>query len=186
MEKRLYRNREDKMLGGISSGLAEYFEMDVTWVRIIFVFATVFGGSGILIYLILWIVVPPKPFNPAGFSSYSADYRVYEERGFQPSSGGFGHFETPQPPYLKKKQRKGNIRFAVGVALVLLGVSFLMEEFDLLPYWFDFEKLWPVIFIVLGVLLISRAPKKSRDKQPGDNGEIQAEPGEKNADETNG
>ena len=80
MEKRLYRDETNKILAGVSSGLAEYFEMDVTWVRIIFVFAAVFGFSGVIIYIILWIVIPPKPFNPTGFSSYSTDYKVYEDK----------------------------------------------------------------------------------------------------------
>jgi phage shock protein PspC (stress-responsive transcriptional regulator) len=56
--KKLYRNPDDKALGGVASGLAAYFGVEVLWVRLAFVFLTIAGGSGVLIYLILWIITP--------------------------------------------------------------------------------------------------------------------------------
>jgi len=56
--KRLYRDPEHAMLAGVSSGLAAYFSIDPSIPRIIFILLTFFGGSGILIYLILWLVLP--------------------------------------------------------------------------------------------------------------------------------
>jgi phage shock protein PspC (stress-responsive transcriptional regulator) len=56
--KRLYRDPETAMLAGVSSGLAAYFAVDPSIPRIIFVLLTFFGGSGIVIYLILWLVLP--------------------------------------------------------------------------------------------------------------------------------
>jgi phage shock protein PspC (stress-responsive transcriptional regulator) len=56
--KKLYRNPDDKALGGVASGLAAYFSIEVLWVRLAFVALTLAGGSGILIYLILWIITP--------------------------------------------------------------------------------------------------------------------------------
>jgi phage shock protein PspC (stress-responsive transcriptional regulator) len=56
--KKLYRNPDDKVLGGISSGLSAYFNFEVLYVRLAFVLLIVAGGSGILIYLILWIITP--------------------------------------------------------------------------------------------------------------------------------
>lgn len=56
--KRLYRNPDDKILGGVSGGLAAYFGIDPIWIRLIWV-ALVFGwGTGFLLYIILWIVMP--------------------------------------------------------------------------------------------------------------------------------
>ncbi len=56
--KRLYRNPDDKILGGVSSGLAAYFNIDPIWIRLIWI-ALFFGwGTGILLYIILWIVMP--------------------------------------------------------------------------------------------------------------------------------
>jgi phage shock protein PspC (stress-responsive transcriptional regulator) len=56
--KKLYRNPDDKVLGGVSSGLSAYFNFEVLYVRLAFVLLIVAGGSGILIYLILWIITP--------------------------------------------------------------------------------------------------------------------------------
>lgn len=166
MEKRLYRNERDKIVAGVSSGLAEYFDMDVTWVRIIFVFAAVFGFSGVIIYLILWIVVPPKPFTGNGFSPYTADYRVYEEKTSAYSSSGTNQSETPLPP-LKRKD-SSNTRLIGGLLLVFFGAYFLLEEFDIFPYWLQLHKMWPLIFIVLGFLIIFKTEKKATPPPPAE------------------
>lgn len=56
--KKLYRNPDDRVLGGIASGLSAYFNIDVLWVRLAFVGLVFAGGSGIVLYLILWIITP--------------------------------------------------------------------------------------------------------------------------------
>lgn len=58
--KKLYRSRKDRMLAGVCGGLGDYFGMDSTWVRIIFLVLLLLGGSPILVYLIMWLVVPVK------------------------------------------------------------------------------------------------------------------------------
>lgn len=58
--KRLYRSETNKVLGGVCGGIGEYFSLDPVIIRLAFVIFTLMGGSGILLYLILWIVVPPK------------------------------------------------------------------------------------------------------------------------------
>ncbi|MBP7228150.1 MAG: PspC domain-containing protein [Longilinea sp.] len=56
--QRLMRSRNDQMIGGVCAGLANYFVLDPTLVRLIFVLMLLFGGHGLLIYLILWVVMP--------------------------------------------------------------------------------------------------------------------------------
>ena len=58
--KKLYRSKKDRMIAGVCGGLAEYFHVDSTLVRLLFVATVMFGGSGIIAYLILWIVVPQE------------------------------------------------------------------------------------------------------------------------------
>ena len=59
--KKLYRSETNRWLLGVCGGLGEYFNVDPTLIRILFiVFALVFGG-GLLLYLILWIIMPMKP-----------------------------------------------------------------------------------------------------------------------------
>ncbi len=58
VKRRLFRNPDDKLLGGVCSGIAAYFDLDPIWFRLAFAVAFFFGGSGLLLYLILWIVIP--------------------------------------------------------------------------------------------------------------------------------
>ncbi len=53
------RNIDDRMLGGVCSGLGSYFNLDATLVRIIFLLALFLAGGSILVYVVLWIVIPP-------------------------------------------------------------------------------------------------------------------------------
>ncbi len=60
--KKLYRSRNNRMIAGVCSGLADFFGIDPTVVRLIFVAGTLLGfGSFVLIYLVLFIVVPEQP-----------------------------------------------------------------------------------------------------------------------------
>jgi phage shock protein PspC (stress-responsive transcriptional regulator) len=56
--KRLYRDSDDAVLGGVCSGIAYYFGIDPVWLRLAFVIALFLAGSGPLLYIILWIVIP--------------------------------------------------------------------------------------------------------------------------------
>lgn len=57
--KRLFRDIDNRMIGGVCSGLGAYFNIDTVWFRVAFVVALLIGGSSILVYLVLWIVTPP-------------------------------------------------------------------------------------------------------------------------------
>ena len=59
--KRLYRSRRERMLAGVCGGLATYFKIDPTWMRLLTVFFVLLGGSALIAYLILWVVVPLEP-----------------------------------------------------------------------------------------------------------------------------
>lgn len=58
MGRRLYRNPDDRVVGGVASGLAAFFNIDPIWFRLLFFLSIFFWGTGVLIYIILWIVVP--------------------------------------------------------------------------------------------------------------------------------
>ncbi|MGE5617741.1 MAG: PspC domain-containing protein [Sphingomonadaceae bacterium] len=58
MAKRVYRNRQDRMIAGVCSGLGEYFDVDPTLVRLLFVLLAFLHGIGIVAYLLLWMITP--------------------------------------------------------------------------------------------------------------------------------
>ena len=88
--RRLARSETDRRIAGVCGGIAEYFDVDPTIVRIIFVLAALFGGPGLLVYIVLWIVLPkgsPRPPDAprpgAGrplFARSNGAVRIAEER----------------------------------------------------------------------------------------------------------
>jgi phage shock protein C len=59
--RKLYRSRTDRKLAGVCGGLAQYFNADPTLIRVLFVVLALLGGPGLVIYLVLWIIVPEEP-----------------------------------------------------------------------------------------------------------------------------
>ena len=67
--KRLVRSRNDRKIAGVCAGFAEYFDLDVTLVRVVWLVVLIMGGVGLIPYLIAWIVMPEEPLalpSPAG------------------------------------------------------------------------------------------------------------------------
>ena len=56
--RKLYRSRNQRMLAGVCGRLAEYFNVDATLIRVLFLVLAVFGGSGLVIYVVMWLIVP--------------------------------------------------------------------------------------------------------------------------------
>jgi phage shock protein C len=59
--RKLYRSKTDRKLAGVCGGLAQYFNVDATLIRVLFVLLAVLGGSGLVLYLAMWIIVPKEP-----------------------------------------------------------------------------------------------------------------------------
>jgi phage shock protein C len=59
--RKLYRSKSNRQLAGVCGGLAEYFNLDATLIRVLFVILAVLGGSGVIIYIAMWIIVPKQP-----------------------------------------------------------------------------------------------------------------------------
>jgi phage shock protein C len=142
--KRFYRNTADKKIAGVAGGLGEYFEIDPILVRLLFVILAFAGGGGVLIYLILWIVTPEKPFeyNP------SQNHSTMENQ--QNTSGDQNPIENqPNKPHYPGHRHRGNLIGAL--VLITLGVLFLADEF--IPH-INFGDLWPILLIVIGIGLL--------------------------------
>lgn len=63
VDKRLYRSVTDKQIGGVCAGLAKYFDLDPTLVRLIFIVIALAGGPGVILYIILMFVIPEEPMD---------------------------------------------------------------------------------------------------------------------------
>lgn len=60
MYKKLYRSRNERMIAGVCGGIANYFSIDPTLIRLLWIFLAFIAGGGILAYIIAWIVIPEE------------------------------------------------------------------------------------------------------------------------------
>lgn len=145
MEKRLYRSYNDKILAGVCGGLGEYFDIDPVIIRVLFIVAVIFGGGGFLAYIILWIVIPQKPFKLPEFNQKSSnETNLNTEQSTDDNS---------IKNYVIEK-RKMSKNYFVGGILIFLGVMFLLDNY--VPK-FSFYDFWPIILIGIGFALILNA-----------------------------
>ena len=56
--RKLYRSEKDRLIAGVCGGIAEYFDTDPVWIRLVFVLFTFISGLGIIAYIVLWIITP--------------------------------------------------------------------------------------------------------------------------------
>lgn len=187
MDKRLFRNEHEKVIAGVSSGIAEYMEVDVTIIRLLFVLSTIFlVGTGILVYIIMWIVVPVNNDPTKRFSKFNEFYKgpqnnpfnspnafsqpfhnpaetpnPAQSQGWTSSTVNEGGFTTEQKqPEFKPYQKSDTGRTIGGLFLLVIGMYFLMNEFNIIPFWFSISKLWPLVFVAIGVSFILKSKRK--------------------------
>jgi phage shock protein C len=59
--RKLWRSRTDRKIAGVCGGLGDYFQVDSLWMRLLFILFFLVGGSALLVYLVMWLVVPNEP-----------------------------------------------------------------------------------------------------------------------------
>lgn len=142
---RLYRDDNEKILGGVCSGIAAYFRIDPTIVRLLFVVFFFSGGAGFLLYILFWIILPSKPLNH--ISSTKRLYRNPEEKVVAGVASGIA-------TYFDIAIWIPRIIFAmplvIGIISSLLG-SALWFEFNPFP-GFIFGSFGGTLFVVYAVL----------------------------------
>lgn len=142
MQRRLYLSRTDKKLAGVCGGIAEYFDIDATLVRLIWVLLTFAGGAGLPIYIIAAIVMQEKPMtHPSGFESERVVDVEYESTNNN-SSGTKGD----------------NDRLIIGGGLIVLGMYIFSKNFFFF-HWMSFKYLGPIILVLLGFYFLFKERK---------------------------
>ena len=154
MEKRLYRSRSDRMIWGVCGGLAKYFDMDPTIVRVITALSIFLGGVGLWAYIILAIVVPledskaaePKDTIKENVEEMKETARELGREIQSTLAKGEGESEATA----KIRHRRRN---TLGIIFVVLGGLFLLGSFNIFR-WFNWGNLWPLVLVAIGVLVI--------------------------------
>ena len=153
MARRLMRNSEGAVLAGVAAGFADYFGVDPTLIRLGFVLLAVFGGSGLVLYVVSWVLMPSAG-EGAGADEASPAERMARDavaRGEKVADRMYRSSEGPS---------RG--RLVAGVILVGVGLVFLLERFWPFRWWWIAD-LWPAVLILVGLAMILNARRKGAD-----------------------
>ena len=155
--QRLYRSSADRMIAGVCGGLGKYFSVDPTLVRLVFLLLLILGGSGFLLYLILWIVVPDEQ----RLGTPPQDVVQANTQEMAQSASEFGKsvgqaVGSSSGDVAQSAARNGPLIFAV--ILIFLGIWFLLQNL----LHIDLGQLWPVILIVIGLALLIPVLRRPR------------------------
>jgi len=149
MRERLVRTREERMVGGVCAGLGSYLRIDPMLVRVFFVLLTLAEGVGVILYLVLWLIIPGE-----GAQS-PADYQSNIREGAEEISArarGMGS-ELRNGQGFKGSQAG----FIVGTVLIIFGAFMFLDRLNLhWLAWFRMELLWPGLLILAGLMLLLR------------------------------
>jgi phage shock protein C len=160
MNRRLYRSRRDSVLGGVAGGVADYLDVDPSIVRVIWaILAVVTGGLFLLIYIVMWIVVPEGPpggFVPPPAPGAPADAATPGSAPAADPAAGAPAYGW-QPPRHRAGSSNGALIF--GLILIGLGVWFLIDDY--LPEM-DKRFIWPVALVVIGLIVLVFAMRRPR------------------------
>lgn len=158
-DERWYRG-SDRILGGVCSGLATGFHIDPIWVRIAFVLMAFVQGLGILLYLILWLVMPERvegqPGGRSGFDSMMSDvHRAWDDLrgqfgGSRPGTHAPGDQGSPATPI---RNTWNSPSMVLGLILLIAGLLFLAENLGIV----NWDVIWPAALIAIGVFLLARS-----------------------------
>lgn len=148
------------MIWGVCGGLAQYFNMDPTIVRVIAVLLIFANGLGILAYIIMAIVVPLE-----GSKATTAEKTVRENvEEIKQTAGKVGR--EIRSTLAEEKEEAEEVakthhyrRNILGIILIVVGILFLLGSFNLF-WWFHWGNLWPLILVAIGVLIIVSTKRK--------------------------
>jgi phage shock protein C len=162
MDRKLYRSRSERMVAGVCGGIAEYYEMDPTLIRLIAVLLTLVSlGTALIAYIVMAIVIPEAP------TAVSTEGGAAMPTTPQPPQAGPGSvppqasgvptvqpYYAPVPPPAPETPRprgRGGVTF--GLVLVFVGLAVLAAQF--VP-GLDIWKLWPLIIVAIGIRTMFR------------------------------
>jgi phage shock protein PspC (stress-responsive transcriptional regulator) len=164
------RRGSDRIVGGVCSGLAAYFGVNVVVVRVIFVILTVAQGVGVILYLALWFLMEPPEGRQGSatrtigdrFRAMGAELREDFRTGFWRSQESGTPQPDPPPPGGTEKSTRWGPPYGnrppglwAGIILIVLGAYFLLTNLGVLSN-FRWDLFWPAVLIVLGLLLLVR------------------------------
>ena len=145
--KNLYRSCKNRVLGGVAGGLGEYFEIDPSLVRLVFVLFML-AGFGIIAYILAWLIIPLDPSCDSKKTG-ADEIKDHAERVASDVKGAV------KPDDMEKFTQ--NSRFWIGVVVLIFGLLFLFQTLIGINFWINF---WPIVLVAVGVIIIAKSMER--------------------------
>lgn len=146
--RRLYRSRSERLIGGVCGGIAAYFNVDATIVRLVMAVLVLVQGIGLVLYLLAWLLVPlegREAATPGETAREGAEEMASQARSLGESVEKAVGSDT------------GKAAVILGIALVLIGAIFLLQALGVYLFgWVNWGVVLPIILIGAGALLLLR------------------------------
>lgn len=149
MSGRLERSRVNRVISGVCGGIAEYLDIDATFVRVVMVILAFPFGIGVLLYFLLLFLMP---------NSGEAAPFVRPVGGTAPIDAAAPTSSTPGPR-LSDPAEVERRRYGLGVLLVALGVLFLLGNLGVLRF-IEWRVIWPLVLIAIGIYLVAQRSRR--------------------------
>src|SRR6056297_1470342 len=133
---KLYRSHKDKVIAGVCGGIGEYFDVDPLLVRLIFVLSALFGGSGVFVYLLLWLFIPASP----------EDKPVLDKEKLEGVAASIKEGAENIKKDLNEEEAKKRRRAFIAWFLIILGIVFVVNRLAI-PGLVKAIISWPIILI---------------------------------------
>lgn len=143
---KLNRPVKDRVIGGVCAGIGEFFQIDPTIVRLIFVLITIFGGGGILLYLILWLIIPSESFSSE-----------LTKENIEKSADEIKDTAKEFAKNIKTDVKNINSRRFFGIAILIVGAILLLESFGFMDLKYVVKFFPAVIIIILGIAILKKS-----------------------------
>ena len=152
MKKKLYLSQRDKKIAGVCGGIAEYFDVDSTLIRLAWIFFVLFGGAGIFLYIVAAIIMEKNPYH-----------NVYTD---QENNGEYEDDNSTIKDEYYSTYSKNNTALIIGLIFIFLGIVSLGKNFfpdlpwHIFNFRYIFNRLRPVILILIGISIIASSKNK--------------------------
>ncbi len=147
------------MIWGVCGGLAKYFDIDPTIIRVIAILLLFAGGFGIVAYIILAIIVPFEGTKAAEPRDAARENVVEIGQTVVQVGKEIKSTLTAKPETDEEARALQTRRNMLGIVLIILGVIFLISSFNLF-WWLEWVKLWPLIIVAIGIIVILTGRKR--------------------------
>lgn len=143
--KKLYRSKTNSVIAGVAGGLGKFLDTDPIVFRLLFLASLLFGGVGIVVYLVMWLIIPAD----------STKGIIIDEESLHQGAEEMKQKASKLKEDVDEFVSTSGSKKVFGVVILILGSVLLLSNLGIIRV-FDIFRFWPLLLILLGIILISK------------------------------